>query len=166
MDHARHTTLELRLDRDHEPLAAHRDQLILGTSALRQGAQASAQTVLDGSMLPLHRSPDAAKLRRGIVVERTVRLDLPPQHTEQRREVMLKQRLRERFDRRPGISRGSRIGIDQLPPGCYTLDHDQQIPYLGRLKGCPFDTRHLQLCGGVEQTPELEAAARRQHAAT
>ena len=60
MNHAAHFALELRLHRDHEALAAHRDQLILRAAAFGQLAKRAAQAVFNRAVLPFQSSPDAA----------------------------------------------------------------------------------------------------------
>jgi hypothetical protein len=80
MHHARHLALELRLHRNHKPLAANRNQIVLRTSAIAQSAQRPPQTLFNRTMLPLHRTANPPQLRRSIVIQRTIRLDLSAQH--------------------------------------------------------------------------------------
>ena len=91
MNHPRHTLAKLRLHWNHEPLAAHRNQLLLCRSLAGQRAQRLPQALFNRPVLPLHRAPDAPQLVARVVGDRSVRLDLSPQRVQQRRKVVLHQ---------------------------------------------------------------------------
>ena len=92
VDDAGNLAFELGLDRDDEAVAADGDELVLGAAVVAQAAQRASQALLDGAVLAVDRAPDAAELRRGVIGERAVGLDLAAQLTQQRGEIVVEQR--------------------------------------------------------------------------
>ena len=87
VNHALHTALLLDLDRNHEALAADRDQLILHRAAFGQSAQIASERLLDRPLLPFDLAPDSRQFRRSAVFERAVRLDLVAKAAQEFGEV-------------------------------------------------------------------------------
>ena len=76
VNHAGHAPLQLRAHGDHETFAANRNQVFLRGAFARQLAQCRAQALLNQSLLALLLATNAVQLRRGIVGERAVGLNL------------------------------------------------------------------------------------------
>ena len=76
MNHARDAPLELRAHRNHKALAANGDDIVLRCAIARELAQRRAQAFFNQPLLALLLAPNAVQLRRCIVGQRPVRLNL------------------------------------------------------------------------------------------
>ncbi len=72
-------------------------------------------------MLPSQCSPDTVQLRRGLITQGAVRLDLPLQTPQQRLQIVSQQRCGERLHCWPRLLHRIRRRHNQLPPGLHTL---------------------------------------------
>src|SRR5258708_16858228 len=155
MDDSRDLPFELSFDWNDEAVAAHCDQLILRTAAIGKRPQRPAQAVLNRPVLPFHRAADPPQLRRGIVVEAAVRLDLAAEQTQQGRKVVLQLWRGERGDSRPFVPGSPGKGGDEVAPRSDTFDDIEQVPYLDGFKCCPFNTCHFKQGGWGEQAADV-----------
>ena len=99
MHHSGHAPPKLRLHRNHEALAAYRNQFVLRGTLRRQRAQALAQALLDRAMLPLHRPPNAPQLMARIIAQCSIRFDLSAQRRQHQARIPLPHRPRQLRDR-------------------------------------------------------------------
>src|ERR1700754_4693601 len=161
MNDTRNLPLELGFNRNNETVTAYSDEVFLSTASFAQAAQRFAETLFNRAMLTFHGTANAAKLRRGVIVEAAVRFDLATQVTKERDKIVVEKWGRKLLDTRPLVADTTGSGAEQIPPGSDSLNNFEEIADLGGFKGSSVDAGLVQKRGGIKEAVKLEAAAMR-----
>ena len=113
-------------------------------------------------MLLLQCVANPAQLRRGIVVQAAIRLDLPIQPPQQVAQIAGQQRGRKLVNSRPLIPPRVRGRQDNLPPRLHSLRMNNQRPNLHRFKSRTFNPSLIEILRNVKNSKKVETSARNQ----
>ena len=162
MHDAADLALELNLHRNHKAFAAHSDQRILRAAIFGQLRQGASQTGLNRSVLMLQRAANAPQLRRGIIAQAAIRLNLSAQRAQQIREIVLHERRRQLLHPRPLRTHRIRRRKDHLPPGLNALRMHNHRAEFDSLQRCALNPRLFKRLSHIEDSAEVEAATSNQ----
>jgi len=102
---------------------------------------------------------NAGEFGRGVVGERSVGLDLAAQGAKEVAEVVLEERGREGFDRRPVVLELGGRCEDEAAPGVDALCMCEKREELGGFECGALDAGLVEQVRGIEQAAEVEGAA-------
>jgi len=165
VDDAGNLAFELRFDRDDKTVAADGDEVVLGAASFAQAAQRFAQALFDGTVLAFDRPSDTAELGRRVVVETAVGFDLATQKTQQRSEVVVKERCGQIHDTGPLIADPVGRRVDEAAPCGDAFNNCEKVADLSGFEGGSINVGFVEEDSGVEEAVKLEAAAAGKHGA-